>query len=151
MKDINIKDLFKICCYHTRPKVYLRALRIYGKSEKLNQATFFIERNTKLTKICGHCNSEIENYHFAYISSYWVPNSWKPCHKNCTKEYLSSETYECQNLDADCNDCIHFKREKEIGKGIYKGDCLKYNKPTKAYPNTSTGNKCFEHRKKQKL
>lgn len=57
---------------------------------------------------------------------------------------------EMQKIDADCNDCRHFKRgqfHKGVGLNWFDGQCLKFNKPTKAYPVQFTGHSCFEHRK----
>lgn len=86
------------------------------------------------------------------------------CHAECKKSGELQEAIDCQTLDADCNDCKHFKRGQIVerwlsdmfnGKciyrltnmGIVKGHCLKLNQPTEAYPHMSTLRTCFEHRR----
>jgi hypothetical protein len=70
----------------------------------------------------------------------------RPVHKECKAEQRAYEAYECQKIDADCNDCGYFKREK-TGKTHAIGQCLKFNKPTKAYAQFASGHECFVHRK----
>mgnify|MGYP000524792887 CR=1 FL=1 len=69
------------------------------------------------------------------------------CHKACKGEGVKAEAYECQNIDRDCNDCKHFTREAYLGNSIFSGECGKFNKPVKAYPNYCSNHECFEHRK----
>ncbi len=81
--------------------------------------------------------------------SYWLGGAY-PCHRACKVEGYANEAYECQKIDADCNDCKHFKREKHLskgGKGIWQGQCLKFDCLTLAYPNFCSNKQCFEHRK----
>lgn len=55
-----------------------------------------------------------------------------------------------QTIDADCNDCRHFKRgamTKRLGHVEFAGQCLKFNCETTAYPMQFTGHECFEHRR----
>lgn len=59
---------------------------------------------------------------------------------------MSEEAYECQCIDADCNDCLHFERIS-----MNNGVCLKYDRPTTASPKMSTGYPCFEHRKNKNI
>jgi len=57
---------------------------------------------------------------------------------------------EMQTIDADCNDCRHFKRGqmvRRLGHVEFQGHCLKFDVPTTAYPMQFTGHECFEHRK----
>lgn len=71
------------------------------------------------------------------------------CHPECKAAGERQEAIDCQVIDADCNDCIHFQRGQIIG-GIPKaitGHCGKFNKPTMAYPHFWTGRECFEHRR----
>lgn len=59
---------------------------------------------------------------------------------------------EMQIIDADCNDCRHFKRGKMregLGVACFEGHCLKLDKPTLAWPMQYSGHKCFEHRRAQ--
>lgn len=87
-------------------------------------------------------------------------------HHYCRKDAIKAEALECQTIDADCNDCRHFQRGEvvrvwlncmENGKvgmlrfhtGLIRGTCLKFNRPTEAYPNKWTGRECFEHRRAQ--
>lgn len=67
-------------------------------------------------------------------------------HKDCKSEQRAYEAFECQTIDADCNDCGYFKRERNY-KVHATGKCLKFNKLTKAYPQFASGHECFVHRK----
>ena len=61
---------------------------------------------------------------------------------------------EMQTIDADCNDCIHFRRGTLIkmpGLKLFEGHCLKLDRPTRAYPMQYSGRACFEHRRKDPL
>lgn len=99
--------------------------------------------------------------------AYWSGTpDW--CHAGCKAAGEREEAFDCQVIDADCNDCRHYRRgvsaPKQISryknhKGewveiIYKpeiwigGHCLKFNKPTIACPKKWTGLECFEHRRK---
>ncbi len=147
IQTIEIKDLFKYCCFHDRPKVYLRALRIYGNNMQLKANSYFVENNTIIKKVCGWCEKEITENDFDYFAGYWTGHSWRPVHKDCKKEYKDTEVKDCQKIDADCNDCKHFERIRSLGTGIASGNCKKFKKETIAYVNYSRGMKCFEHRK----
>lgn len=71
------------------------------------------------------------------------------CGVGC-REMSKEDIIEQQKIDADCNDCKHFKRgqfHKSPGLDWFDGHCLKFDKPTKAYPMQFTGHFCFEHRK----
>lgn len=67
-------------------------------------------------------------------------------HTECKASQRAYEAYECQCIDADCNDCGYFKRERNY-KFHATGHCLKFDKPTKAYPQFASGHECFVHRK----
>lgn len=60
---------------------------------------------------------------------------------------------ELQKIDADCNDCRHFKRGEmgrspaKTGTVFFRGHCLKFDKPTIAWPMQYSGHPCFEHRR----
>ena len=60
------------------------------------------------------------------------------------------DVIEMQKIDADCNDCRHFKRgamRKGLGIACFEGNCLKLDKPTLAWPMQFSGHPCFEHRR----
>lgn len=91
-----------------------------------------------------------------YAAPYWqydietVQGVCKPkgrVHKACKAEYVSITAYECQKIDADCNDCKHFLRGVYLGNDIFDGMCKKFDKSVKAYPNFCSNHPCFEHRK----
>ena len=67
--------------------------------------------------------------------------------KNCKEEGKKLEAYECQKIDADCNDCKHFLRQDNKSNGIWHGFCNKKQVNTVAYVNFCSSNECFEHRK----
>lgn len=147
IQTIEIKDIFKYCCFHDRPKVYLRALRIYSHNKKLKANTEFVESNSQIKNICGWCEKQISENDFDYFAAHWTPHTWRPVHRFCKKEYQDFEIKKCQTIDADCNDCKYFERTKSLGTGMALGNCKKFNKETKAYVNYCRGMKCFEHRK----
>ena len=89
--------------------------------------------------------------------SYWKA-TWTPTHKEC-KPLLSKETaYECQKIDANCNDCKFFIAKKTYrggGTSWRTGECEKGDAnlklfpdkyPALAQPNFCQGNDCFIHR-----
>ena len=87
------------------------------------------------------------------VAAYWTPHAKYAVHKACKTLAIKTEAFECQLIDADCNDCKHFerdltwqKREGSSGGG-QPGRCQKFGKPTRAWPNTCTGHACFEHRR----
>jgi len=102
---------------------------------------------------CRFCEKEItEDDEIAYAPSYWWPHGdIYPVHKECKKEGKMQEAYDCQCIDADCNDCAFFER-KENSKWVCYGICrnkdsAEFNKEVKAYPNCWSGRVCFVHRK----
>jgi hypothetical protein len=109
IKTIEIKELFKLCCFHNNHKVYLDELKT-GHNQQLNANIDFVEKNTRITNICGWCNTKIKDGEFDYLASYWTPFIWKPVHASCKKEYKNTESLKCQTIDANCNDCLFFER-----------------------------------------
>ena len=98
--------------------------------------------------LCRYCQKEIAESEATFTTSYWGGNKF-PCHKACKEQGYKDEAYQCQLIDGDCNDCKHFQRGDVVKPPYkyYKGFCLKFNKPTNAFPLTCTDHKCFEHRK----
>lgn len=113
--------------------------------------------------ICRYCNLEIEFGKEVKTFAYWWQNT-SVCHSECKIEGEKQEALECQIIDADCNDCKHFKRGYDVKRwlscvvnkkssfvleniGVNIGHCLKFNRVTEAFPKMSTGRECFEHRK----
>jgi hypothetical protein len=117
---------------------------------------------------CRYCTQPLADSEAVTTHSYWqsLPDV---CHKACKEAGAKQEALECQTIDADCNDCRHYRRGKLAPKTIsltktpdgrivevsYQpniflgGHCLKFNKPTLAHPNKWTGLECFEHRRQQ--
>lgn len=96
------------------------------------------------SNICHSCKQPIEAKDFTVKISYWTA-IWLPSHKACAQDLAS--IIECQTIDADCNDCKHFKRDKVVNEGTILGTCLKYGDAVYAHPNFCSGHKCFEHRR----
>ncbi|MCP3686713.1 MAG: hypothetical protein GY861_29090 [bacterium] len=99
--------------------------------------------------VCRYCKKPIKGEEpypcFSYWSSY---EFW--CHKECYKDGNSKEAYNCQCIDADCNDCKYFNRGKMLKKGrasIWEGQCVKKKTKVKAYPNFCSNHPCFVHRR----
>lgn len=105
---------------------------------------------------CRYCEKPIVGVS-VIVHAYWKAQQVLPngrtgnpphySHPECQKEGFAAEVLECQTIDADCNDCRHYKRGQRIGNDIFDGHCLKLDKPTVAQPNKWTGHPCFEHRK----
>jgi hypothetical protein len=104
---------------------------------------------------CRYCNLPIE--HPVTTLAYWSQTP-DVCHPECKKSGERQEAIDCQIIDADCNDCKFFKRgiagvmrwtgllfSKDTT--VVPGHCLKFNRPTTAYPHFWTGRDCFEHRR----
>lgn len=113
-------------------------------------------------RTCRYCDKLIDGL-AAKTFSYWGHYEFE-CHPQCKAEGEKMEAFECQTVDADCNDCRHFKRgnfEKRwlscmedklpsmrlVNMGFSHGHCLKLDKPTVAQPNKWSGYECFEHRR----
>lgn len=115
-------------------------------------------------KACRYCGNPVEVP--VTTLAYWNQTPCV-CHAECKASGEKEEAYECQVIDADCNDCRHYKRgvlapkvvsnlRKPNGKivevsfqpnEIVGGRCLKFDRPTTAYPHQFTGRECFHHRK----
>lgn len=94
-----------------------------------------------LSAVCRKCDLPIKSEDFAIWTTYWG-SRWAACHKQCREEGMRSEAYECQCLDAACNDCKNFSR---VEQGT--GTCLKFNKTVSTTSNWFEGRDCFEHRR----
>lgn len=124
---------------------------------------------------CRYCGSEVnEKSESSLTHAYWdfgmngIDSCVFICHKSCKVDGMKREAFECQLIDADCNDCRNYKRGKIAPKTISSylnnqngklvttihqpdvyvgGHCLKFDRPTLAFPNKWTGRECFEHRR----
>jgi hypothetical protein len=106
---------------------------------------YLLLKHISPSKTCRFCNGPLTDKTFDTTTSYWWAFQ-SPCHKECKSTGQAQEAYECQKIDADCNDCGFFQR-KENGKWVCYGTCLKTGQSTKAYPNNASLNPCFAHRK----
>jgi hypothetical protein len=95
--------------------------------------------------VCRYCDQPLAYEEAVVTRAYWWGNYFL-CHERCKAPGEREEALECQKIDADCNDCRHFKRER-AGKFTGSGVCLKFNQQTESYPHMSTGRPCFEHRR----
>lgn len=100
----------------------------------------------QLNNLCRYCEKKVSAEDLDYCYSYWLGNKYI-CHKNCKIEGQKLEAFDCQIIDSDCNDCHFFKRKEIVGKEVWSGECLKFNKETRAFPKKWTGRECFEHRR----
>lgn len=94
---------------------------------------------------CRYCNQNVTADTVTLTYSYWRGFLFF-CHEECKKAGEAEERLSCQIIDADCNDCFFFQRGAVISKGVSEGHCLKFDKPTLAYPVFASGHSCFEHR-----
>lgn len=114
---------------------------------------------------CRYCTKPIEGSAVKTLA-YWSQTP-DVCHAECKQLGERQEAIDCQTIDADCNDCRHYKRgtlEPKIVSKLHTedgrivdvvfqpnvfigGHCLRFDKPTLAFPNKWTGRECFEHRR----
>lgn len=115
---------------------------------------------------CRYCGLEVAQVDKVVTHSYWGGFPFV-CHRACKDAGVRAEAYECQVLDANCNDCRHYQRGKLAAKVVSTittkdgrkeevthqpnvfigGHCLKFDKPVTAEPNKWSGMVCFEHRR----
>lgn len=118
---------------------------------------------------CRYCDTPIATDSEAAVThSYWqgLPFS---CHAACKEEGVKREAFDCQTVDSDCNDCIHYQRGKLASRIVSRirridgtitevshqpnffvdGHCLKFNRTVIAQPKKWSGLECFEHRRKE--
>lgn len=140
------------------------------------QKAEYIKSKFCLKRGCRHCGKDVDEVDFSIVGSYWNNGMFGSkifvCHSYCLKDQINSESYDCQNIDRDCNDCKFFKRGKraeaitqkhkdiivsvdlktpliyKIGTVVnFHGKCEKHSIGTFAYPQFASGYSCFEHRK----
>lgn len=112
---------------------------------------------------CYYCGIQMQLHEMVKTVGYWGGSPFE-CHKSCKDQGIKDDAYQCQLIDADCNDCKHFKRgevvkrwlsciengkpsKRLVNMGIIDGHCLKLDKPTQAQPNKCSMYPCFEHRR----
>lgn len=125
-----------------------------------------LERRGKMKLNCRYCQQPLLPEDSVRTLSYWSGVEFI-CHKSCKVAGEKQEAFDCQLIDADCNDCKHYKRGTLAPKVISKlhrkdgtvvdvifqpnyfigGQCLKFNRPVIAQPNKWSGLECFEHRR----
>jgi hypothetical protein len=96
---------------------------------------------------CRYCNQPLSESEAVPTHAYWnaMPGV---CHKECKVPGEKQEAYDCQLIDADCNDCAFFIRDKERKlKYGATGTCSKFGTLAVALPKTCSGLKCFSHRR----
>lgn len=122
------------------------------------------QRESFAGQTCRYCAKPIlAEQEGVTTHGYWWGNRFAS-HRACKDAGVRQEAFDCQMIDADCNDCRHFQRGevvmrwlscmedgkagmKLVNMGTVLGHCLKFDRPTKAYPNMATGRECFEHRR----
>lgn len=70
--------------------------------------------------ICRYCDKPIEGESVP-ARAYWASVNQRS-HPECLIEGFKAEAYECQKIDADCNDCIFFEARKSY-KDFRYGVC----------------------------
>lgn len=131
------------------------------KSEKPSVASVIAAEGN----LCRYCDQPVvDDPVITY--SYWQGAPFI-CHRQCKDAGVKQEAFDCQCIDADCNDCKHYRRGRLAplqrtkvkttdGRTVeltfqpevfIDGHCLKFDKPTLACPMKWTGHPCFEHRR----
>jgi hypothetical protein len=90
---------------------------------------------------CRGCGLPLGADTFAVWTTYWQA-LYAGCHAACRDAGMKAEAFECQVIDADCNDCAHFRRVSGN-----KGTCAKTGADVAANPVFASCLPCFEHRK----
>lgn len=148
MTDLSIKrEGFKRLSYAEDKDECLKSLiqeKVFDKQE-LWEDRFNLNFGVP-SSICRYCKQHINPEDYAITYGYWHP-FWFSSHISCKSEGYKQEAFECQTLDADCNDCVCFVREKSEAKNNCPGNCGKYNKLVFANSNFCSNLLCFEHRK----
>jgi len=132
IEAINHKGREKIARIYSRGKINLVLKKIGIKIECKPPLNF--------NAFCRFCKGKSLN-NTTITKSYWW-SLWSICCKDCKQEGEKEESYECQKIDSDCNDCGYFKRIKGL-----EGNCKKFNKSVTARPNFCSSYDCFVHRK----
>ena len=116
--------------------------------------------------LCRYCDLPVAPEDTSITHAYWGGSPFV-CHRECKHDGLRREAYECQLIDSDCNDCAHYRRGKLAPAVIsllktpdgrtaqvrhqpnvfLNWHCLKFDRPTMAFPNKWSGWPCFEHRR----
>ena len=109
-----------------------------------------VEYSFCVSNKCRYCGKEFKPEDSLVVTqSYWThPNYgvfFYPSHLECKESGYASERYECQCIDASCNDCADFECT-ENRKDCRLGFCIKKGEEVKTYPQFCFGNKCFTHR-----
>jgi len=103
-----------------------------------------------LSTSCRKCSKPVTKEDFHVVVGYWTP-LWFSAHKDCIS-IQAEDAYDCQKIDADCNDCGHFVRGEKLScpgskYASFKGHCSKWDFKTMGHVNFCTDMPCFEHRK----
>lgn len=120
-----------------------------------------------MKEVCYYCKKEITGESIP-ARFYWTKNKTgeKRSHPECLREGFALQCYECQCIDADCNDCKFFVRGERKGDGIFTGACTSPNgaqeaqrknayetqddrlaRKVWAFTAFASGRPCFVHRK----
>lgn len=104
------------------------------------------ERRWILSTVCRYCHKPVSQAEAVVVGTYWW--AYKAvAHKACKTEGYQQEALDCQNLDANCNDCKHFNRTK----GNH-GTCQENHQEGEftVFPGNWQGMGCFIHRLQNK-
>jgi hypothetical protein len=102
--------------------------------------------------VCRYCRQPVAEGEGVPTTSYWGAVK-DVCHPACKRDGERAEALECQTIDADCNDCRHFRayRRDEPGYAVTKhartGWCEHHDRETTAFPVFCSGHPCFVHRR----
>jgi len=114
--------------------------------------------------VCRYCERPVDELDAVKTLPYWnysqseLALSEFVCHAGCKISGEKQEAYDCQVIDADCNDCRYFLRAapgipKWTGRNftlctnIVNGWCARFSRITCAWPHSWTGRECFVHRR----
>jgi hypothetical protein len=116
------KDLFlKVCL----GEIAFESINFINASIKK-----FIEFSFHHSNKCRYCNKPVTSENIEITQSYWGSSNngvyFYPCQSKCKEKGYADEKYECQCIDAACNDCKNFECI-ENKKDYRLGNCRKKN------------------------
>lgn len=121
--DLSEKDYFIHACF-------VNDLQVFYKDwieQKTGRIQFFDSMNNilihkywKPSNICCESGEILNKENIDVKISYWTPFIWKPIRKDLKQQAMKYEAFECQKIDASCNDCKYLDRMKSWCNNLEK-------------------------------
>jgi len=110
-----------------------------------------------MTDSCRYCQLPVSSSEAVQTVSYWHAVKFV-AHATCLDRGRKLAAFECQCIDADCNDCAFFVRDRMREKNIWEGTCTHaapnprphaqlVGTTVHAFPKFCSDHPCFVHRR----